>query len=152
MNQLEGFSTDLNLVVQLHKSIYEIKKASQVWNATFNAFLSTYKLIPNVADPCIYYSAGSPPILTTLFVDDGIFCYVDANKRSATMQYMAEHVETTQQPVNQYMWDFALLKTDLIHFFTLIKHVILIAFLRTTNFWILIMLQFQLILTFSIRS
>jgi hypothetical protein len=54
----------------------------------FNAFLLTYKLIPNVADPCIYYNAGSPPILTTLFVDDGIFCYVEANKRSATMQYM----------------------------------------------------------------
>jgi hypothetical protein len=115
-------------------------------------FFLTYKLIPNVAEPCIYYSAGSPPILTTLFVDDSIFCYVDANKRSATMQYMAEHFETTQQPANQYMWDFALLKTDLINFFTLIKHVILISFLRTTNFWIFIMLQFQLILTFSIRS
>ncbi len=38
------------------------------------------------------------------------------------MQYMAEHFETTQQPANQYMWDLALLKTDLIDFFTLIKH------------------------------
>jgi hypothetical protein len=103
MDQLEGFSTDLNLVCQLHKSIYEIKRASQVWNATFNAFLLTYKLIPNVADPCIYYSAGSPPILTTRFVDDGIFCYVDANKPSAMMQYMAEHFETMQQPANQYV-------------------------------------------------
>ncbi len=41
MDQLEGFSTDLNLVCQLHKSIYEIKKASQVWNATINTFLLT---------------------------------------------------------------------------------------------------------------
>ena len=72
MMQPEGFtSIDESKVCRLHKSIYELKQASQSWNKCFDKCIKTYGFVKNEEEPCVYKWANGPIVVfLVLYVDD----------------------------------------------------------------------------------
>ena len=87
MEQPEGFEDHEwpLYVCLLLKSLYGLKQSARRWNKTFDKFAQQFALIPNIADPCVYYSTNTthPNKIETIlgiFVDDGIVCSTDPTK------------------------------------------------------------------------
>jgi hypothetical protein len=57
--------------VQLQKSIYGLKQASQTWNLYFDKLVKEFGFIKNIEDCCAYKKvSGGPVIFMVLYVDD----------------------------------------------------------------------------------
>jgi hypothetical protein len=86
MSQPEGFLAPREMeVCKLIKSIYGLKQAIRVWNATFNDFLIIFGLTRSTADPCFYYRhKGEEMTILAIFVDDCLQQQEVFNRSSST--------------------------------------------------------------------
>lgn len=74
IQQLEEFifSDKETSVCRFHKSLYGLKQASRVWNATFDTFLGKFRLRSSNADLCLYIRHHEGEFVSmAIWVDDG---------------------------------------------------------------------------------
>ena len=82
-------------VYRLHKSLYDLKQASRVWNEKFTTFLKEHDLQQSTADPCIFFSDKEPRLITAIWVDDGLAICKSAQRLQAMIAYLKHHLDVT---------------------------------------------------------
>ena len=73
MKQPEGFSSSdgEHLVCKLKKSVYGLKQTSYQWYFKFHEVISSFGVVENIMNQCIYQKVnGSKICLLVLYVDD----------------------------------------------------------------------------------
>ena len=105
MRQPIGFVDQANhdLVCLILQSLYGFKQSRCLWNKKFNAFLIKFDLHPTSADPCVYISGSEPPLIVTLFVDDGLACCISQSKLERFISHMEKHFTITRSEADLYV-------------------------------------------------
>ena len=105
MRQPIGFVDQANpdLVCLILQSLYGFKQSGRLWNKKFDAFFIKFDLHPTSADPCVYISGSEPPLIVTLFVDDGLACCISQSKLDRFISHMEKHFAITRSEADLYV-------------------------------------------------
>jgi len=93
VKQAEGYVSKEhpNHVYLLIRSIYGLKQAPLVWNATLDAWLCENGFTPTQADPCIYYRViDKRKLIICVYIDDLIILCKQLNLKNIT-NMLAKH-------------------------------------------------------------
>jgi len=94
MKQPEGFDDNTRKACKLNKSIYGLKQASRQWYIKFHKVITSFGLIDNFVDQCIYLKvSGSKVIFLVLYVDDILLASNDLGFLHETKQFLSQNFE-----------------------------------------------------------
>ena len=66
-------------------------------------FLLKFELCPTKVDPCVYILKSDPPLLLSLFVDDGLACSTSTSKMENMIQHLEENFSITKSSGDLYV-------------------------------------------------
>ncbi len=90
-------------VCQFLTSLYGLKQSSRVQNCNFDNFIMKLDFLPTKVDPYVYSISETPLLITMIFMDNGIRCYVQISKLNKIINHLEQEFKATKLFTNVFV-------------------------------------------------